>query len=86
MWPPSAYNHRKRWHAFAERWDCAIEEGYARIECALVEKGCNIFSDPEPPDPAETPEMSFSEAVHLLHMHQNRVHGIGKAPGLEARR
>ena len=37
MTAASAYAHRKRWPAFAGRWDEAVEEGYARLEFALVE-------------------------------------------------
>ncbi|MFL6729076.1 MAG: hypothetical protein ACJ8EZ_04005 [Sphingomicrobium sp.] len=44
MWPPSAYNHRKRWERFAEAWDEAVAEGYLRLEGALALRGCNLFS------------------------------------------
>ena len=30
--------------------------------------------------------MTVGEAIHLLHMHKNIVHGAGKAPGLPPRR
>lgn len=77
----SAYAHRGRWPAFARRWDLAIEEGYMRIEIALVEQGCNLFSDPELA--ADTPlgPMSLDQAIHILHMHKNEVRGIGRRPG-----
>ena len=84
MHAPSAYAHRKRWRAFAEAWDAAIEEGYARIEIALLERGCNLFSDPEDIAPIEDhpiAAMTVAEAIHLLHMHKHQVHGAGKAPG-----
>lgn len=80
------YTHRKRWPAFARRWEAAVEDGYARIEMALVENGCNLFSAPEPPPEAPIPPMSVDQAIHLLHMHKHQVHGLGKRPGLTGRR
>ena len=80
----SAYGHRHRWRAFAEAWDAAIAEGYARIEIALLERGCNLFADPGSGDPAEDhpiTTMTAEQAIHLLHMHKHQVHGAGKAPG-----
>ena len=84
MHAPSAYAHRKRWRAFAEAWDAAIAEGYARIEIALLERGCNLFADPGSGDTADDhpiTAMTAAEAIHLLHMHKHQVHGAGKAPG-----
>ena len=89
----SAYNHRKRWPAFARRWDEALEIGYVQLECGLVEAACNLFSggseaDPEDRRPVEVGPiraMTAAHAIHLLHMHKHRVHGIGKRPGLRAR-
>ena len=81
----SAYNHRKRWRAFAERWDEAVEIGYARLEAGLLEHAGNMLSGEGPPVFVAMPEMSFADAVHLLHMHKHQVHGIGKAPGKRRR-
>lgn len=86
MWPPSAYNHRKRWPAFAARWDAAIEEGYARLEIGLIEAACNLFSRAEvTPDAAIAP-ISAAEAIHILHMHKHEARGMGRRPGLPPRR
>jgi hypothetical protein len=83
MSPASAYNHRKRWRGFAERWDAAVEEGYARIEAGLLEHGCNVFSGERdgPEQLALSPPMTVAQAIHLLHMHKHKVHRLGKAPG-----
>lgn len=81
----SAYGHRQRWPAFARRWDAALALGYDRIECALIEAGCNLFS---PGLPAALPPirgMTFDQAVRLLHMHKHAVRGLGKRPGLPPR-
>jgi hypothetical protein len=81
---PSAYNHRKRWQAFADRWDEAVEIGYARLEFALLEHACNMFSAPEVMPDAPMPPMRVDEAMQLLYMHRHQVHGIGGRPGLVA--
>ena len=81
MTAASAYGHRKRWPAFAKRWDEAVETGYARIELALVENGGNLFSSPELPPEAPMPPMTAAQAIHILHMHKHQVHALGKAPG-----
>ena len=86
LWPPSAYNHRNRWPAFARAWDEAIEEGYVRIEASLVEAaGCNPYSELEEVPVAEMPPMTIDQKIHLLHMHKHQVLGLGKAPGLQPR-
>jgi hypothetical protein len=81
----AAYTHRKRWPAFAARWDAAVETGYARIEIGLLEQAGNLFSSAELPDDilpdAPMAEMTVDQAMQLLHMHKNQVHGIGRAPG-----
>ena len=77
----SAYNHRRRWMGFAERWDEAVATGYARLEAGLLEHACNMLSGEGPPVFVATPPMSFADAVRLLHMHKHQVHGLGKAPG-----
>lgn len=77
----SAYNHRRRWPAFAERWAEAMELGYLRIEAALIENACALFEAPGiEPDPA-MPVPDFDAAIRLLRMHQRQVREIGKAPG-----
>lgn len=85
--PASAYNHRNRWPAFARRWDEAVELGYTLLEFALIEAAGNIFSGEGPvaPGPVALGEIAVDQAIHLLHMHQHKVHGLGKRPGLRAR-
>jgi hypothetical protein len=78
----SAYTHRARWKGFAERWDEAVETGYARLEMGLVEKACNLFSASELPEAEVVGEMSVDQALQVLHMHKHQVKGIGGRPGL----
>lgn len=88
MTAASAYGHRLRWPAFAQRWDEAIEIGYIRIEHALIEAACHLFSVNEParallPE-APMPEMTAAHAIQLLHMHKHQVRALGKRPGRQA--
>ena len=70
MYPPSAYFHRKRWSAFALKWDEAIATGVTRLEIALVQNGCNLFSDPDMPPEVAMTGMTADHAIHLLNMHR----------------
>jgi hypothetical protein len=79
--PASAYNHRKRWPRFAERWDAAVEIGYLEIESGLVAAALVALGDADFPGPAPLGPMTVAQAIHVLHMHQHAVRGIGKAPG-----
>jgi len=81
----SAYAHRRRWTAFARRWDEAIETGYVRIEMALLAAGCNLFSGSELPPEEALRDMTVDQAIHILHMHKHEARGIGGRPGLVAR-
>jgi hypothetical protein len=84
----SAYGHRKRWRAFAERWDAAVEEGFVRIEAGLLQHGCNLFSG-EVGDEADEwvplGPMTVEQAIQVLQMHKHQVRGIGKPPGTRRR-
>jgi hypothetical protein len=81
----SAYSHRKRWPAFARRWQSAEEEGYGRVELALVENGCNLFSSTELPPDVPMPPMTVDQALQLLRLHQSQVRSAGRAPGRRPR-
>jgi len=83
----SAYEHRKRWPAFARRWDEAVKLGCIQLEFALVAYCCNPFSVPDPPalPPVEIVEpavrIDYDRAMRGLYMQQHRVYGMGRPPG-----
>lgn len=83
MTQASAYDHRRRWPAFEKLWEAAIEEGYARLELALLENANNLFSPSELPPAVDMPPMYATEAIHLLHMHRRAVTGVGGVPGAQ---
>lgn len=77
----SAYVHRSKWPAFAERWRAALETGYVRLEFAMIDNACSAF---EPGDEFELdapmPSMTFNDAITLMWLHRRSVHDTGK-PG-----
>jgi hypothetical protein len=81
----SASNHAKRWQGFAERWGEAIEIGYLRLEHGLVAHAGNVFGECGVEPELEMPPMTAAQAIHLLHMHKHRVHGVGGRPGRHGR-
>jgi hypothetical protein len=85
MWPASAYNHRDRWPAFAERWREAEKIGFFRMEAAVVENGCNLFSEPEVEPDVRIEGMTIADAMEALRMHKHSVRRLGGKPGLPPR-
>jgi hypothetical protein len=83
--PASAYVRRQRWPAFAARWDAAVKTGYAQLEAGPVLAACNLFSTEETVDAGPIREMTAAQAIHLLHMHKNQLHGFVKRPGRRER-
>ncbi|MFN3625989.1 MAG: hypothetical protein ACK4TP_18290, partial [Hyphomicrobium sp.] len=81
----SAYAHRKRWPAFADKWDQVIDDSMWRIEAALLEAGGNPLSAADDA-PIDVPirEMSAAEALYMLEMHKRRVGDEGRTAGRSA--
>jgi hypothetical protein len=86
----SAYNHRARWHAFAESWDAALATGYARIEAALIHAATAMVRVDQAAGAADEIEcvpdlsitgMTVDAAIQLLWLHQKQVKDAGRWPG-----
>lgn len=77
----SLYAHRKRWPAFARRWDAAVEQGAVALEFAIVSHAANPFSARALPPPAEVPAMPVDAMFHALYMHKRQLTGSGGRPG-----
>ena len=81
------YARRRSDPGFAERWQAALEQGYARLELALV-KAANDRLSRKLPDPnMPFPEMTVREAITILQLHRAAVTGDGttRHPGWHAR-
>ncbi|UVO55495.1 hypothetical protein [Sphingomonas sp. SUN039] len=75
----SAYVRRSKWPGFAERWKAALENGYVRLEFAMIEHACNTFEpviEFEPDLPM--PPMGVDDALQVLRLHRHGVRGVGK--------
>ncbi len=75
----SAYARRNKWPGFGERWKAALENGYVRLEFAMIENACNAFEpgagfEPDLP----MPPMNYHEAIQLLWLHRPAVRGVGR--------
>jgi hypothetical protein len=79
------YSHRRRWPAFAQRWDEAVEEGGLMLELALIGHARNPFARRELPPAVPTPPMSADDCFHNLYMHKRRLTGLGGQPGRRGR-
>lgn len=79
------YARRRRDPRFAARWDHALAIGYPRLEAALVKAAVDTMEG-RPPDPdCPIPPMSARDAIAVLKLHQDRVHGTGRRPGWRGR-
>jgi hypothetical protein len=81
----SAYSHRRRWPAFARRWEEAERMGSIRVELALVEHAGNPFSTIGQPPLVEMPQTRIMDMYQCLWMHQYRTARIGRPPGRRPR-
>jgi hypothetical protein len=83
----TVYWHRRRRPEFAARWKEALEQGYARLEMALVEAACDTLDSAEFDADRPIPKMTVEQAMNVLRAHRNAVEGDGKrGPGRYARR
>jgi hypothetical protein len=79
------YRRRAQDAGFSERWHAALEQGYARLEMALVRWANDVMAPA--PTQADTPLSAGSvrDAIAILKLHRPAVHGDGRAPGRWAR-
>lgn len=78
MTPPAAYHHYDRYHDFATRWNAALAEGYGRLEMALFDMAGRAFRPVDYPPDIPIEPMTYDQAISLLRIHEERVHGTGK--------
>jgi hypothetical protein len=78
----TVYRQRRMRPDFAEKWRLALEQGYDRLEMALLEAANDslqgVAFDAERP----IPRMSVDQALNVLRAHRNEVRGDGRrGPG-----
>lgn len=79
------YARRRREPRFAERWDHALAIGYPRLEAALVRAAVDVMEGRAPDPDCPIPPMTARDAIAVLKLHQDRVHGAGRRPGWRGR-
>ncbi|MBA2920109.1 hypothetical protein GON01_00205 [Sphingomonas sp. MAH-20] len=71
----AVYRRRRKWPGFAERWDAALAQGYARLEAVMLANAADTMEG-LPPDPdMPIPPMSVADALNLLRLHRAAVKG-----------
>ena len=84
---PTVYRQRQLRPEFAARWQSALEQGYARLEMALVEAACDSLAGEQFGADRPIPKMTVEQASNVLRAHRNAVEGDGKrGPGAHRRR
>lgn len=79
---PTVYRQRRLRPEFAERWQAALEQGYARLEQALLESALDSMSGVEFDESRPIPRMTVDQAMNVLRAHRNEVRGDGRrGPG-----
>ena len=82
--PTTVYRQRRMRADFAIKWQAALEQGYARLELALLRSATDtmegIAFDADRPIPA----MSAETALAVLRAHRAPVTGVGRASGWRA--
>lgn len=79
------YGRRKRDPAFAQAWQAALDNGYVRIETALVRVAADTLEGVAHDPGAPFPPMTVSEALAVLKNHRAAVKGEGRQGGWPAR-
>ena len=83
------YRRKRRDPAFAREWALALEQGYARVELALLESAtADAYEGDEWRwnDPPAIPPMTANQALQLMYLHQKEVMGLHEPPHLKPRR
>jgi hypothetical protein len=88
----AVYAQRRKNPAFRDAWNVALEQGYARLEAALLERAGRGLDRPriggaDEPGGAETPvEPDWDKAMDLLRQHRRGLDGAAPRGGHVTRR
>lgn len=84
---PTVYRFRQMRSEFAERWQAALEHGYARLEMEMLRAACDTMEGKDFDADRPIPKMTVDQAMNVLRAHRNAVEGDGKGgPGRYAQR
>ncbi len=83
----TVYRQRRMRPEFAEHWQAALTQGYARLEMALLEAANDSLEGIQFDADRPIPKMTVEQAMNVLRAHRNTVYGDGKrGPGRYAHR
>jgi hypothetical protein len=82
--PTTVYRQRRKRADFAQKWQAALEQGYARLEMALVAAAADSIEGVEFDSDHPIPKMSAETALKVLQLHRASVLGVGKRSGWTA--
>lgn len=80
----SVYRQRRTRADFAEKWQAALAQGYARLEMALVKAAIDSLAGTAFDAERPIPQMSAETAIRVLQLHRAAVTGIGRTSGWKA--
>lgn len=83
--PTSAYRQRRKRADFAIKWQEALEQGYARLEAALLRAAADTMEGVIYDADVIIPPISPETALSLLKVHRASVTGVGKVSGWKMR-
>lgn len=82
----TVYRQRRMRPDFAARWQAALEQGYARLEMALLRAALDTIDNIDFDDERPIPKMTVEQAMNVLRAHRNQMTGSGRrGPGRYAR-
>jgi hypothetical protein len=74
--PAAVYKRRRNDPGFAQRWEAALEQGYARLEALLLQRAVEEALEGFAPDPeTPLPQMTVKDARAILSHHRATVTG-----------
>ncbi len=83
----TVYRQRRMRPDFARKWQAALEQGYLRLEMALLTGAVAAVEGGEVDPDHPIPPMSVEQAQNVLRAHRNEVRGAGRrGPGALGRR
>lgn len=79
---PTVYRLKRERPGFAEKWKAALEQGYDRLEMALVELATSTVKGEAIGTDNPLPPMTIEQAMNILRAHGHEVAGKGRrGPG-----
>ena len=75
----TVYKRRREDAGFARRWQAALEQGYVRIEMALVRRAADALEGLAPDPDTPIPTMTVEQAIKVLDRHRAAVKGEARS-------